>query len=110
VLILRHYREPYALRILHNLLDALKTYDQHANGWKQRSDRVFYQFDDGRVRSLTELFSAGPPAPVAAFVGLARFASAPHFRRLLRGDVFGLEEIKLRRPRAWPSSRTASIR
>ena len=95
VLILRQYREPYALRILHNLLDALKTYDQHANGWKQWSDRVFYQFDDGRFRSLTELFSAGAPALVAAFVTLARFVSAPHFRRLLRGAIWRLEEIQL---------------
>jgi hypothetical protein len=95
VLILRHYREPYALRILHNLLDALKTYDQHSNGWKQWSDRVFYRFDDGRVRSLTELFTAGTPAPVAAFLALARFASAPPFRRLLRGAIWRLEEIRL---------------
>jgi hypothetical protein len=95
VLILRHYREPYAVRILHNLLDALKNYEDHANGWKQWSDRAFYQFDDGRVRSLSELFEAGLPTPVAVFVALARFVSAPQFRRLLRSAVFGLEEIQL---------------
>lgn len=95
VLILRHYREPYALRILHNVLDALKNYENHANGWTQWSDRVFYQFDDGRVRSLSGLFETGLPTPVAVFVTLARFASAPHFRRLLRSAVFGLEEIQL---------------
>ncbi|HLH41873.1 MAG TPA: hypothetical protein VKV74_02715 [Bryobacteraceae bacterium] len=95
VLILRHYRESYALRIFHNLLDALKNYDDHANGWTRWSDRVFHQLDNGRVRSLSELFEAGLPVPVDVFLTLARFASAPHFRRLLRSGVFGLEEIQL---------------
>src|ERR1700722_16659727 len=31
VLILRHYRETYTSRILHNMIDILRTYDRHAN-------------------------------------------------------------------------------
>jgi hypothetical protein len=95
VLILQHYREPYALRILHNLMDVLKIYDGHVNGWRLWNDRVFYACDDGRVRSLTELFSHGLPPPVAMFVGVMELMSKAHIRRLLRGAFPAREEITL---------------
>lgn len=93
VLVLRHYREPYGLRIFHNMMDVLRTFEQHANGWRNWSDRVFYQCDDGTSRSLTELFGDRPPAAVALFVGAMQLASAPQVRRLLRGAFPGPEEV-----------------
>jgi hypothetical protein len=95
VLILRHYRETYALRIVHNMIDVLRTYDRHAHGWRLWSDRVFYLCDDGITRSLTELFGERTPAPVAFFVGALQFASAPHIRRLLREAFAAGEEVAL---------------
>jgi hypothetical protein len=95
VLVVRHYREPYALRILHNMIDVLRTYERHANGWALWSDRVFYLCHDGQTRSLTELFGDRPPAAVALFVGAMKFASAPQVRRFLRGAFAGAEEVTL---------------
>jgi hypothetical protein len=93
VLILKHYRQSYALRIFHNMVDVLRSYERHALGWKLWSDRVFYFCDDGRVRSLTELFGARVPAPVAAFVGALRFASAPQIKWILNGAFQAREEV-----------------
>jgi hypothetical protein len=95
VFVLRHYQEPYALRITHNMMDVLRTYEQHANGWRLWSDRVFYLCDDGCTRSLTELFGDRTPPAVALFVGAMQFASEPWIRRLLRGAFAGAEEMTL---------------
>ncbi len=95
VFVLRHYLEPFALRIVHNMVDVLRTYEHHANGWRLWSDRVFYLCDDGCTRSLTELFGERTPAPVAFFVGAMQLASAPQFRRFLRGAFSSAEEVSL---------------
>ena len=95
VLILRQYRERFTFRILHNMIDVLRTYHQHANGWKLWSDRVFYRCEDQRVRSLTELFGGGVPLPIAVFVKALHFAGDPHIRRMLRGAFPGVEEVRL---------------
>jgi hypothetical protein len=95
VLILRHYRESHSSRIAHNMMDILRTHEQHVNGWKRWSDRVFYQMEDGRVQSLTEWFGDRPPLAVVAFVGTLEFASLPHVRRWLRPGSLGREEVVL---------------
>lgn len=95
VLVLRHYREPYTFRILHNMIDILRTYDRHANGWALWSDRIFYRCPDGQARSLTQLFGDHPPAAVSLFVNTMIFAAAPRFRKLLRGAFSGAEEVTL---------------
>ncbi len=94
VLILRQYREPYGLRIFQNMLDVLRTHEQHVKGWRLWSDRVFYRCDDDQVRSLTELFSKKVPAPVVFFVGTMRLLSGPPFQRLLR-ELLPAEEVAL---------------
>jgi len=95
VFVLRHYREQYTLRILHNMIDVLPTYERHANGWLLWSDRVFYLCHDGKTRSLTELFGQRPPAAVALFVGAMKFAAAPPVRRFLREAFANPEEVTL---------------
>lgn len=95
VLILRHYREPYALRIFHNMVDILRTYERHANGWTRWSDRVFYLWHDGRARPLTELFGNGTPGAVRLFVSAMQFAAGPRVRRFLRGAFASPEEVTL---------------
>jgi hypothetical protein len=94
VLILSHYHESHTLRIVHNMIDVLRIRDEHANGWRLWSDRVFYVCDDGHARSLTELFGARPPLAVNLFLGAVQCASAPWVRRLMRG-AFPAEEISL---------------
>jgi hypothetical protein len=95
VLILRHYRQSHSMRILHNMVDVLRTYERHANGWRLWSDRVFYECQDGSVRSLTELFGGGAPLPVTAFVSAMQLMSAPPIRRLLYGAFSSAEEVGL---------------
>jgi len=95
VFVLRHYLEPYALRVVHNMVDVLRTYENHANGWRLWSDRVFYRCDDGGTRSLTELFGERTPVPVTVFVGAMQLAAAPRVRRLIRGAFAGAEEVTL---------------
>jgi hypothetical protein len=95
VLVMRHYREQYGLRILHNIIDVLRTYERHANGWLLWSDRVFYLCQDGQTRSLTQLFGDRPPAAVAVFVGAMKFAAAPRVRRFLREAFASPEEVTL---------------
>jgi len=95
VFVLRQYQEPYALRIVHNMVDVLRTYERHANGWRLWSDRVFYLCDDGRTRCLTQLFGERTPAPVALFVGAMQFAGVPRVRRFLRDAFPGAGEVTL---------------
>jgi hypothetical protein len=95
VLILRHYREPYTLRIFHNLVDILRTYEGHVNGWKCWSDRVFYLWHDGQARCLTELFGDRTPGAVKLFVGAMQLAAEPRVQRLLRGAFASPEEVTL---------------
>lgn len=95
VFVLRHYREPYTLRLLHNMIDILRTYERHSMGWQLWSDRVFYLCQDGQARSLTELFGQRTPAAVSLFVGAMKFASEPRIRRILRGAFAGPEEVRL---------------
>jgi len=93
VLILRQYRESHASRIAHNMIDILRTYDQHAHGWKLWSDRVFYHMDDGRLQSLTEWFDNGTPLAINVCVSTLELASLPHVRRWLRSGFLGREEV-----------------
>jgi hypothetical protein len=95
VLVLRQYREPYALRIVHNMIDVLRSYERHPHGWLLWSDRVFYLCHDGQTRSLTQLFGRRPPAAVGLFVGAMQLAAAPRMRRLLRGAFPRPEEVTL---------------
>ncbi len=85
VLVMPHYHQPHALRVARGVVEVLQTYERHANGWKLWSDRVFYQCDDGQVRSLTETFGPRPPAAVSFILGLVRFVSSSRVRRFLRG-------------------------
>lgn len=95
VLILNHYRRSFGLRVLHNLMEALRTFDDHALGWAQWSDRAFYACDDGAVRSLTELFGTRMPLPVSVFVGSIHLASTPQIQWILNGAFQPGEEVVL---------------
>jgi len=95
VLIMRHYREPFGLRIFQNMVDVLRPQEHHAKGWRLWSDRVFYRCHDDQIHSLTELFSEKEPAPVVLFVGAMRLLSGPPFQRILRELFPATEEVTL---------------
>ena len=86
VLVTRQYREPFGLRILRNLEEILRDYEAHGRGWRRWTDRVFYRCEDDIVRSVSDLFSRGVPAPIQLFVnsvGLIRHCAVDRTFRLV---------------------------
>lgn len=84
VLVMTHYRQSYASRIFHNLVDVLQPYQTHRRGWRLWQDRVFYTLPDGVVRSLGELWGDRPPAAVYCFEQIVRSLGAKPLRAALR--------------------------
>jgi hypothetical protein len=84
LLIMPHYHQRHASRILHNMLDVFRTYENHRNGWTEWGDRVFYTMQDGTVMSLSGIWGDRPPSAVALFAGIMRFAGRPSVRLALR--------------------------
>jgi hypothetical protein len=85
VLFMPQYQENFRWRILHNMADVMSVHPDHAQGWKQWSDRVFYQWEDGRVQSLTELWCSPEskdrvPFAVHCFSRLMSVARHPRLR------------------------------
>ncbi len=95
VLIMSHYQENFAWRIVQNISDILGTYEDHGLGWKQWSDRVFYRCDDGQVRSLKQLWRNGAPAAVKVFAGAMHLVSAPRMKTALRAAFARREQVVL---------------
>lgn len=95
VLLMSHYRENFAWRIVQNIADVLDTYEDHGLGWKHWSDRVFYQFEDTRVESLKQLWKNGAPPAVRVFVGAMHLVSAPRMKFALRAAFARREQVVL---------------
>jgi hypothetical protein len=93
VLITPRYRESYALRIFHNMLDVFRTYEKHGRGWKDWADRVFYTMPGGNVCSLAEIWGTNPPPAVLLFSKAMRFAGQPAIRQALRAALPLREEV-----------------
>ncbi len=95
VLIGSRYREAYAGRIVQNVIDVLSTCENHGLGWRQWPDRVFYTLDEGEVKSLSQIWGARPPVPVAAFTGCLRLARRAPLRQALRSATLRGEQVAL---------------
>lgn len=65
VMIGNRYRAAHWRRILHSVADVVRTYEARALGRRRWSDRVFYRFDNGDVKSFSEIWRGCPPLPVA---------------------------------------------
>jgi hypothetical protein len=71
----------------------------HVLGWRLWSDRVFYQWEDGRVHSLTQLWCSADskqavPGVVKQFSQLMNLIRHPHLRLAVR-KALGQEELAL---------------
>jgi len=84
VLVTTQYREPLRLRILQSVQDVLQECETHAYGWRQWHDRVFYQGDDGTVRSLLTLLPPSSRATVQLLVGTVLAIRGQLFSKSLR--------------------------
>jgi hypothetical protein len=95
VLVMRHYRQAYATRILHNMVDALRRYDDHGLGWRRWEDRVFYQLPDGRVQSLADAWGDAAPRAVRWFETGVRTLGSPSLQRALRFASGEMERVSI---------------
>jgi hypothetical protein len=86
---MHHYREPIRLRLMQNVLDVIRDYDFHPEGRRRWSDRVFFEREDGSVRSLSELWTGDGPMVVRMFLASVHLLEAPAVRGALR---FALNE------------------
>lgn len=95
VFITSHYRQSHSLRILHNIVDVLRPYENHGNGWREWPDRAFYRCEDGLVRSLRELWGDNHPGAVRVFDGLMRIAGNTSLRSAMRTASARGEQVVL---------------
>ena len=88
-----HYRRPLFWRMFDAVLDAVGDHEGHGLGWTRWDDRVFYLCEDGRARSLREIWQGRPPGPVRSFVAVARTLHQSWVQRTLRAALAGQEEF-----------------
>ncbi len=87
VVYLPHYSEPMRYRILQNLGDIMKDYDNLPEGRRRWTDRVYYEANDGTVRSLSTVWRGEGPFVVRAFASGVRLLGAPTFRGVARSAL-----------------------
>lgn len=84
VLVMRHFFEPFAIRVLRTIEDVLGTHDGHQLGWRMWSDRVFYECEDGSTRSLTELMNQAGTGRVIAIAKMVDWVRRNNIRDAFR--------------------------
>ena len=95
VLVGSRYREAHVARIVQSVIEVLSTYENHGLGWREWPDRVFYTLDDGKVRSLAQIWGTRPPVPVAAFTSCMRLAGRAPLRQALRTATWRAGQVAL---------------
>ena len=95
VLVGSRYREAYVARIVQSVIEVLSTYENHGLGWREWPDRVFYTLDDGKVRSLAQIWGTRPPVPAAAFTSCMRLAGRAPLRQALRTAAWRARQVAL---------------
>ncbi|MBC7928079.1 MAG: hypothetical protein H7039_20740, partial [Bryobacteraceae bacterium] len=84
VLFLNQYREPVRLRLLQGVLDVVREYPELPEGRRLWTDRVFFQRDDGSIRSLSSLWTGDGPPVVKVFMNGVRLLESRRLRVALR--------------------------
>ena len=84
-----HYREPFRMRILQGLLDAIRDYPEFPQGRRRWTDRVFFRHVSGLVQPISEVWEGDGPAIVKLFVNSVRLLDSKPVQNALR---FALSE------------------
>jgi len=93
VVLTQRYMEPLAMRLLENVEDVLRNYENHVFGphW---SDRAFYLCDDGVARSLRVMWKEAPLA-VRVFTQGVNLLRHPRFKHAFRMAFAKRQEVVL---------------
>ena len=83
VLAMPQYADCTPLRMLHTVLDVIRTYPDQPLGSRQWDERVYHPDQDGALRPLSMLWDAPPPFITQIF-GVLRAAEAEPLRGTLR--------------------------
>jgi len=84
ILVMRQYREPRRLRTLQCVREMLQDYPSHGGNASRWTDRVFYQGEDGEVRSLARMSGLSSPTCFELAVKIAGLLSHPNLQRTFR--------------------------
>lgn len=95
VLITEQYMEPFTMRILQNLEEILSDQPHHALGWRRWSDRTFYRYEDGTVRSVGQGWDSREPLAVTIFVRGLQLLRHPSLKQAFRFAFAGRNEAFL---------------
>jgi hypothetical protein len=102
VLLASHYRTLHSVRVVHNVLDVFRPYENHRLGWTDWSDRVFYTRENGTVAALSQLWEDHPPFPVGVVAGFLQFAGQRPMRYALRQSSVPNTPFCEMPPTKWP--------
>jgi hypothetical protein len=83
ILVMPHYREPMAQRVLEAARDILRSYPEYP-GRERWSDRIFYQCANGVARTLAEIWGGHQPWWLDATAGTVQFLAGTWFRPAVR--------------------------
>ena len=83
VLVMPQYAEPFALRILQTLLDAIREYPEYPQGSRKWDERVFHHDRHGVLRPLSTLWDK-PPVFIDLFFAAVRLLEITPIREVLR--------------------------
>ena len=84
VLFMTQYREPLRARMIETMWDIVRDYPEFPQDRRRWSDRVFYEHDDGQVRSMAESWKGNDPWPVRLFLRGLRAAKSQQMKNALR--------------------------
>jgi hypothetical protein len=93
VLVTDRYREVYALRVMRNFEEMSAELNGHAHGWRHWSERVFYEFEDGPIRSMREIFGGRMPPVVEVPLRLLKLTRFPGVDRAIHLAVSGQQRL-----------------
>jgi len=91
VLVMPQYTDPYALRILQSVLDAIREYP--SIGSRHWDDRVFHPNHAGAIRPLRELWDA-PPFCIRYFFSLLHLLEMGPVRKAMLAFGRPQEEVR----------------
>jgi hypothetical protein len=95
VLFMPQYREPLRVRMIETMWDIVRDYPEFPAERRRWSDRVFYRYENGEVRPLSNVWKGDGPWIVRWFLQALRATKSPQVRNALKLALADAQEIAL---------------